>query len=533
MLPLYLVYAAGFSPLALGVIDGLYRGAAAIAALASGFWADRRKRHKEVAALGYGLSAMSKLGLVAAGGAVGPIAVFVMLDRIGKGIRTAPRDALISLSASPKALGHRVRRPPRDGHHRRHDRAADGVRDPGARAAGVHVRLPRLVLRRDRRARRDRAAGADRARDARDAEPPLSAAPAVAGCCSSRRFRALVDGRVAAGPRDDQRRLPLPRAAAQARPRAGGLPAAVRGRLAGVHAARRARRASSPTASAAAASSSAATCCCCRSTRAARAAARGASGSARARARRRLLRGDRRRARRAGLGDARRGGARERALRADDGDEPVALRGLGRVRRAVDVGGPRTRRSSCAGSRSRRRSSWPGWCCAPPARWPMVRSRTRALHGPDARSAPWSRSARWRPPCSASRARRGPKRSAALAKPYVVFRALDKNAGPRAPGRAHLDRGLGARAGPPRDRVGSATASTPSRQPGSASRAAGRSPAPTRPQILGPTASCGTRSGSRACRAARGSPRRALRRDHDVRHRRLLREARRVLDPRR
>ena len=130
VLPLYLVYAAGFSPLALGVIDGLYRGAAAITALASGFWADRRKRHKEVATLGYGLSAVTKLGLVAAGGAVAPIAVFVMLDRIGKGIRTAPRDALISLSASPQDARDRVRRPPGDGHHRRHARAADGVRDP-------------------------------------------------------------------------------------------------------------------------------------------------------------------------------------------------------------------------------------------------------------------------------------------------------------------------------------------------------------------------------------------------------------------
>ncbi|MFL5520897.1 MAG: MFS transporter [Gemmatimonadales bacterium] len=105
VLPLYLVYAAGFSPLALGFIDGLYRGAAAITALASGFWADRRKRHKEVATLGYGLSAVTKLGLVAAGGAVAPIAVFVMLDRIGKGIRTAPRDALISLSSTKAALG--------------------------------------------------------------------------------------------------------------------------------------------------------------------------------------------------------------------------------------------------------------------------------------------------------------------------------------------------------------------------------------------------------------------------------------------
>ena len=105
VLPLYLVYAAGFTPLQLGVVDGLYRGAAAITALASGFWADRRRRHKEVASLGYGLSAICKLGLVLVGSAAGAIAAMVMVDRIGKGIRTAPRDALISLSATPKTLG--------------------------------------------------------------------------------------------------------------------------------------------------------------------------------------------------------------------------------------------------------------------------------------------------------------------------------------------------------------------------------------------------------------------------------------------
>ena len=105
VLPLYLVYAAGFTPLQLGLIDGLYRGAAAITALVSGFAADRRRRHKEIASLGYGLSAACKLGLVAAGGAASAIGALVMVDRIGKGIRTAPRDALISLSASPKTLG--------------------------------------------------------------------------------------------------------------------------------------------------------------------------------------------------------------------------------------------------------------------------------------------------------------------------------------------------------------------------------------------------------------------------------------------
>jgi MFS family permease len=105
VLPLYLVYAAGFTPLQLGVVDGLYRGAAALAALASGFAADRRRRHKEVASLGYGLSAACKLALVAIGSSVGAIGTIVMLDRVGKGIRTAPRDTLISLSTSSGSLG--------------------------------------------------------------------------------------------------------------------------------------------------------------------------------------------------------------------------------------------------------------------------------------------------------------------------------------------------------------------------------------------------------------------------------------------
>jgi MFS family permease len=105
VLPLYLISVAGFTPLQLGVVDGLYRGAAALVGLASGFAADRRRRHKEIASLGYGLSALCKVGLIAAGSAASAIGALVMLDRIGKGIRTAPRDALISLSSSPAGLG--------------------------------------------------------------------------------------------------------------------------------------------------------------------------------------------------------------------------------------------------------------------------------------------------------------------------------------------------------------------------------------------------------------------------------------------
>lgn len=104
VLPLYLVFSLGVTPLAVGAIDGLYRGAAAIVQVVGGFASDRFGRHKEVATLGYGISAVGKVGLVLAGGSLGAIGAIVSGDRIGKGIRTAPRDALISLSSSKAGL---------------------------------------------------------------------------------------------------------------------------------------------------------------------------------------------------------------------------------------------------------------------------------------------------------------------------------------------------------------------------------------------------------------------------------------------
>lgn len=105
VLPLYLVYVGQFSPVAFGFIDGLQRGAAALVGLASGFAGDRWRRHKEVAATGYGLSAIVKLGLATAGTALSAITALVLIDRIGKGIRTAPRDAMISLATPKEDLG--------------------------------------------------------------------------------------------------------------------------------------------------------------------------------------------------------------------------------------------------------------------------------------------------------------------------------------------------------------------------------------------------------------------------------------------
>lgn len=104
ILPLYLVYTLGFTPLQFGVVDGVQQGAAALVRVAGGFAGDRTRRHKEVAWFGYGISAFSKLGMLAAQ-SVSALGAVVFIDRTGKGIRTAPRDALISLSSEREALG--------------------------------------------------------------------------------------------------------------------------------------------------------------------------------------------------------------------------------------------------------------------------------------------------------------------------------------------------------------------------------------------------------------------------------------------
>src|ERR1700761_5226478 len=105
ILPIYLVATLGFSPLQYGVVDGLYQGASALVRLAAGFLGDRLRRHKGLGAVGSGISAVCKLGLALVGGAWAGLSALILLDRTGKGMRTAPRDAMISLTASKRDLG--------------------------------------------------------------------------------------------------------------------------------------------------------------------------------------------------------------------------------------------------------------------------------------------------------------------------------------------------------------------------------------------------------------------------------------------
>jgi hypothetical protein len=104
VLPLYLVTGLGLSPLGFGLLDGVYNGFSALVRLVGGHLADRGGRHKSVAAVGYALSALCKPLLLAVH-TLPLIGAVLAVDRTGKGLRTAPRDALISLSAAPEARG--------------------------------------------------------------------------------------------------------------------------------------------------------------------------------------------------------------------------------------------------------------------------------------------------------------------------------------------------------------------------------------------------------------------------------------------
>jgi MFS family permease len=104
ILPVYLVTYLGLNPLAFGAVDGIQQGVSALVRWAAGVTGDRRGRHKEVAAFGYVLAAVVKPLWLMGGATWTTLALLVGADRIGKGIRTAPRDALISLSTPPHAL---------------------------------------------------------------------------------------------------------------------------------------------------------------------------------------------------------------------------------------------------------------------------------------------------------------------------------------------------------------------------------------------------------------------------------------------
>jgi len=104
LIPAFLTDVLGVGALALGVIEGIAESAASILKVVSGWWTDRSAKRKPFVLVGYGIA-----------GAVRPLMAFAttwmfvvlirFLDRVGKGIRTSPRDALIADVTPPTSRG--------------------------------------------------------------------------------------------------------------------------------------------------------------------------------------------------------------------------------------------------------------------------------------------------------------------------------------------------------------------------------------------------------------------------------------------
>ena len=103
LLPLLLTGVLAAPPVVLGVIEGLADATAGVTRYFAGRWSDRRGRKPFIAA-GYGFAAVGKV-LVAAAGVWPVVLVGRVVDRFGKGVRSAPRDALIAASTAPEHRG--------------------------------------------------------------------------------------------------------------------------------------------------------------------------------------------------------------------------------------------------------------------------------------------------------------------------------------------------------------------------------------------------------------------------------------------
>jgi MFS family permease len=104
LLPVFLVGGMGIGAFALGLIEGAAEATASLLKVVSGTWSDRWGRRKPLIVAGYGLAALTKpLFPLASSAAL--VVVARLVDRVGKGIRGAPRDALVADITPPERRG--------------------------------------------------------------------------------------------------------------------------------------------------------------------------------------------------------------------------------------------------------------------------------------------------------------------------------------------------------------------------------------------------------------------------------------------
>lgn len=137
LLPLFLTATLGASASALGIIEGAAETTASLLKLASGWWSDRVRRRKPLVVAGYTLAALAR-PLVAAAQSAGHVLAVRLTDRVGKGIRNSPRDALIADSVDPSIRGRAF------GFHRAADHAGAVL---GPLVAFVLLQLAGMELR--------------------------------------------------------------------------------------------------------------------------------------------------------------------------------------------------------------------------------------------------------------------------------------------------------------------------------------------------------------------------------------------------
>src|SRR5690606_37783899 len=104
LLPVYMVAVLGTSVLSVGIIEGIAESTASIMKVFSGAISDRFGKRKLLAVIGYGLAALTKPVFPLAG-TLGWLVGARFVDRIGKGIRGAPRDALVADITPPELRG--------------------------------------------------------------------------------------------------------------------------------------------------------------------------------------------------------------------------------------------------------------------------------------------------------------------------------------------------------------------------------------------------------------------------------------------
>jgi MFS family permease len=140
LLPFFLTTVLGAGPAFLGVIEGVAETTASLLKLASGWFSDRIGKRKSLVLIGYGLASVVR-PLIAVAAAPWQVLAVRFADRVGKGVRTAPRDALIAESIAPERHGTAF------GYHRAADHAG-AVLGPLAATAVLYA-LPgryRLVF---------------------------------------------------------------------------------------------------------------------------------------------------------------------------------------------------------------------------------------------------------------------------------------------------------------------------------------------------------------------------------------------------